>query len=116
MKDTPAAQRYLRFELSSNLFGFTMEWAFGKLISDWWWSNTITSIFFFWANSIASKEEVPQSTVIIILEPSLINFSKPLMLGPYPSFCLSGMYVLTFWLISLKYFVRRAVDEAPSTS
>ena len=66
MKQTPAAHKYCKFDLSSNLLGLTIEKAFGKLTSDWWWSNTITSIFFSFAKFIASNDKVPQSTVKII--------------------------------------------------
>ena len=34
IKDTPAAHKYCKFDLSSILFGFIIEKAFGNLISD----------------------------------------------------------------------------------
>ena len=34
IKVTPAAHRYFKFDSSSNLFGLTIEYALGKLISD----------------------------------------------------------------------------------
>ena len=34
IKDTPAAHKYFKFDLSSNLFGLTIEKAFGNFISD----------------------------------------------------------------------------------
>ena len=37
------------------------------------------------------KDKVPQSTVKIIFDPSLIRFLNPFIVGPYPSFCLSGI-------------------------
>ena len=41
---------------------------------------------------------------------------KASVLGPYPSFFLSGIYVLIFCFIDKKYRASKAVDEAPSTS
>ena len=76
--------------MSSYLLGLTIAQAEGNLVSDWWWSNTITSIFKFCAYSIGSNDSVPQSTVKIIFALLLIKFLKPLLLGPYPSVCLSG--------------------------
>ena len=34
IKETPAAHKYCKLDLSSNRFGFTIENAFGNLISD----------------------------------------------------------------------------------
>ena len=34
IKETPAAHKYCKFDLSSNRFGLTIENAFGNLISD----------------------------------------------------------------------------------
>ena len=59
---------------------------------------------------------MPQSTVNIKLTPDLINELKPLILGPYPSFFLSGIYVIIFLFKDMKYLDNRAVEDAPSTS
>ena len=59
-----------------------MEYALGKFISDWWWSSTITSILLLFANSIASKDIVPQSTVKINLIPKSLNFLNASIEGP----------------------------------
>ena len=45
----------------------------------------MTSIFFSFANIIASQDKVPQSTVKINITSWLINFSNPDIDGPYPS-------------------------------
>ena len=53
--------------------------------------KTITSILFFFANSIASNDKVPQSTVKINFTFLFIKYLKLFIVGPYPSFFLSGI-------------------------